>query len=49
MIDPAKVKTELEARLRELMTRAENIDDDLRQPGDDDWPEHATESAEDEV
>jgi RNA polymerase-binding transcription factor DksA len=49
MIDLAKTKAELEAKLRELMARAEDIDDDLRQPGDDDWAENAIESAGDEV
>lgn len=49
MIDLAKRKAELEARLRELTARAEDIDEDLRQPGDDDWSENAVESAEDAV
>jgi RNA polymerase-binding protein DksA len=49
MIDLEKTKKTLEAKLRELTARAENIDDDLRQPGDDDWSENAVESAEDEV
>ena len=49
MIDLAKTKAELESKLRELTTRAENIDDDLRQPGDDDWAENAVESSNDDV
>lgn len=49
MIDLERTKTALDTKLRELMARAENIDDDLRQPGDDDWAENAVESADDEV
>lgn len=49
MIDLVKTKKALEARLQELTARAEDIDDDLRQPGDDDWSENAVDSAGDEV
>ena len=49
MTDTTKIKTILEERLRILTERAENIDDDLSQPGDDDWSEQAIESADDEV
>lgn len=49
MADIAKVKSSLEERLRKLIARAEGIDDELSQPGDDDWDEHAIESADDEV
>lgn len=49
MIDLEKTKAELQAKLHELMERAEDIDDDLSQPGDDDWAENAIESADDEV
>jgi len=44
-----KVKSLLEEKLRVLTARAEEIDEDLRQAGDDDWEEHATETADDEV
>jgi len=49
MTDIAKIKTGLEEKLRELLERAAEIDDSLSQPGDDDWAEHAIESAGDEV
>jgi DnaK suppressor protein len=49
MMDLEKTKAELEAKLQELTARAEDIDDDHRQPGDDDWAENAVESADDEV
>ena len=49
MIDIAKTKAGLEQRLHELTARKEKIDDDLRQPGDDDWAERAVEAANDEV
>jgi len=47
--DFTETKTILEAKLKELTARAEDIDEDLRQPGDDDWAENATESENDEV
>ena len=49
MTDYTKLRTELEAQLRELVARAEGIDNDLRKPGDNDWEERATESEGDEV
>ncbi|WP_442510641.1 TraR/DksA family transcriptional regulator [Novipirellula sp. SH528] len=49
MTDYTKLRTELEAQLRDLVSRAEGIDNDLRKPGDDDWEERATESEGDEV
>ena len=49
MTDVAKIKTNLEAKLRELTARAGQIDDELSQTGDDDWAEQATESEDDEV
>lgn len=49
MTDIARIKEQMKARLRELTTRAVGIDDQLSQPGDDDWAEHAIESADDEV
>ena len=36
MSDFAKIKMSLDEKLRELIARAEEIDDDLSQPGDDD-------------
>ncbi|MDH3230650.1 MAG: TraR/DksA family transcriptional regulator [Alphaproteobacteria bacterium] len=44
-----EIKTKLEARLRELDKRAQEIDDELSEPGDDDWTESAVESENDEV
>lgn len=49
MPDIAKIKAKLEMKLVELTARAEEIDDDLSQQGDDDWEEHAVEVAGDEV
>jgi RNA polymerase-binding transcription factor DksA len=49
MSDLAQIKANLEERLRKLTERAVEIDDDLRQPGDDDWSEQAIESADDET
>ncbi len=49
MIDTSEIRRQLEDKLRELTVRAEEIDDDLRQPTDDDWEEAATESADDET
>ena len=49
MTNFSTIKQTLEAQLRELNTRAEEIDDDLSQPSDDDWAEQATESEDDEV
>ena len=44
-----QTKLRLEQMLRDLTARAEEIDEDLSSPGDDDWQEAATESANDEV
>jgi RNA polymerase-binding transcription factor DksA len=49
MSDIEQTKLRLEQMLRELTERAEEIDEDLSSPGDDDWQEAATESASDEV
>lgn len=49
MSDIQKIKAKLEARLRELDERAHEIDDELSEPGDDDWAERAVESENDEV
>ena len=45
----AKIKKMLEEKLLELTARAEEIDDDLSRPADDDWEEHAVETEGDEV
>ncbi len=44
-----EIKTKLEARLLQLEERAHEIDDELSEPGDDDWSESAVESENDEV
>ena len=49
MTDYSAIQAKLEERLRELKERASEIEDDLSQPGDDDWAENATESEGDEV
>ncbi len=49
MSDIEQTKLRLEGMLRKLTERAEEIDEDLSSPGDDDWQEAATESASDEV
>lgn len=49
MTDIVKIKAKLEEKLLELTMRAKEIDDDLSQPADDDWEEHAVEAAGDEV
>lgn len=49
MVDPAKIRIDLERELRKLTGRAVSIDDALSEPGDDDWSEQAIESADDEV
>ena len=49
MTDFTPTKRILEAKLRELVARADEIDDDLSQPPDDDWGDNAVESEDDEV
>ncbi len=49
MTDVAKTKELLEAKLQELLVRVDQIDDDLGQPGSNDWEEHAVEAEDDEV
>ncbi|MFT5485707.1 MAG: DnaK suppressor protein [Paracoccaceae bacterium] len=44
-----EIKTKLEAKLLELDERAHEIDDELSEPGDDDWSENAVEAENDEV
>lgn len=45
----AKLKAELEARLKQLTERATEIDADLSQTPDEDWGENAVVMADDEV
>ncbi|TWU26215.1 General stress protein 16O [Novipirellula galeiformis] len=47
--DYTELRAELEEKLRELIVRAQNIDNDLRKPGDEDWEERASETESDEV
>jgi len=49
MSDFSSAKAKLEKKLLELENRVDDIDDDLREPGDDDWAENAIESEGDEV
>lgn len=49
MSELQEIKMRLEARLRELGERAEDISEELTEPGDDDWSEAAVESEDDEV
>ena len=49
MTELQEIKTKLEAKLRELDERAHEIDDELSEPGDDDWSENAVEAENDEV
>jgi len=49
MTDHTAIQAELEKRLRELSDRANQIDDELSKPGDDDWEENAIEAEDDEV
>ncbi len=49
MTDFVKIRKRLEDKLKALTARVEEINDDLSQAGDDDWQEHAVETADDEV
>jgi DnaK suppressor protein len=44
-----KIQAQLEERLAELASRVSEIDGDLREPGEQDFEEHATEAEGDEV
>ena len=44
-----KIVEQLRARLNDLLQRTEVIEDDLRQPLDDDWEEQAADLADDEA
>lgn len=48
-IDLKVVRQQLEAELQQRVSRAENIDNRLRQVGDQDWEEQATQRENDEV
>jgi DnaK suppressor protein len=49
MNDYAGLRGELVTRMNRLANRAERIEQDLRKPGDPDWPERAIEIENDEV
>ncbi len=49
MSNTDRIRSELEAKLKELTARVDEIDDDLSRPLDDDWEESAAESEGDEV
>lgn len=49
MAKHGKIRKMLETRLEELTTRISEIDEDLREPGAQDFEEHATEAEGDEV
>ena len=49
MVDTETIKKQLEARLRELDERSHEIEDQYREPRDDDWSENAVEAENDEV
>ncbi len=49
MKDHSKTKAQLELRLKELIERAEHVDEDLGQRGPRDWDDNALESEGDEV
>ena len=47
--DYSAIRAELQAKLDELVQRAEEIDEDLSEAVNEDWEELATEQEEDEV
>jgi DnaK suppressor protein len=49
MKDLSKIRQQLEQELLERLTRAEHIDNRLRQPGHADWEEQAAQRENDEV
>ena len=49
MAEPAAIRERLRSRLAQLAERTGRIESDLRRPGDSDWPERATQRANDEV
>ncbi|MEZ6138160.1 MAG: TraR/DksA C4-type zinc finger protein [Pirellulaceae bacterium] len=48
-VDTNAVREQLETELQLLLTRVENIDNRLRQPGEQDWEEQATQRENDQV
>lgn len=48
-VDTKAIREHLEADLQLLLARVENIDNRLRQPGEQDWKEQATQRENDEV
>ncbi len=48
-IDTVGIREQLESELQLLLSRVENIDERLRQPGEQDWEEQATQRENDEV
>ena len=44
MLNTQNIKAQLEERLKFLGTRVDEIEDDLREPSDPDFAEHATEA-----
>lgn len=49
MADYSAIRAELKEQLRRLVARAEEIDNNLREPGDSDWEDRAVEAEGDEV
>lgn len=47
--DTTAIREQLESTLHLLLSRVENIDNRLRQPGEQDWEEQATQRENDEV
>jgi DnaK suppressor protein len=48
-MDYSEIRKQLQTKLRELVARAKDIEENLSQPGEADWEENATESEGDEV
>jgi RNA polymerase-binding transcription factor DksA len=48
-VDTKAIREQLEADLQMLIARVETIDNRLRQPGEQDWEEQATQRENDEV
>ncbi len=48
-MDYSEIRNQLQTKLRELVARAKDIEENLSQPGEADWEENATESEGDEV
>lgn len=48
-VDTKTIQKHLEAELQSLLVRIETIDNQMRQPGEQDWEEQATQRENDEV